>query len=362
MNRKMIVILLLVSVFLCTSCALLPKEEVLPEAPELMVSAKQYTLIPVTRGDLTLNFEGKCTYEAGVQEELRFSIGGEIVGNVFVKKGDTVTAGTLVAELDSAALREQITAEQKVLDSLAVEIAQTEERLGLYYERCDALETAAAADPMYEFQLESAQRTCLRLYNDLEFLKKDQTVEQMAMDELMAQLTQRQVFAGMDGIVTYAMELQQSVTRRSAVNQAVCRISDMATGRFVAKVETGIFKIGDSVTVIYDDIEHGAKVTSVTLDETRKKKNTDIVEIRLDYDDETLTSNLSADLVVTLEERKDVLLLPLGSVDIFEDGKAFAYYLDENGVRYSKEIETGLVADNMVEIVSGLEEGELVVK
>ena len=360
MNRKLLIILVIIGALLCTSCALFPKEEVLPEAPELLTKTKEYTLIPVTRGDLTLTLKEKCTYEAGVQEALFFSVVGEPISNVFVSKGEAVTAGTLIAELESTALREQIDAEKKAIDSLTLQVAQTEERLGLYYEKCSALEIAAAAEPMYAFQLEAAQRSCLRIYNDLEFLKKDLAVEQMAMDDLTAQLSQRQIFAGIDGTVTYTLQLNEGHVQRSYPQQAICRISDMSTGRFVATVEAGALKVGDAVTVIYDEIEHGGKIKNITKDD--KRKNTDIVDIELDFPDESLTANMTGQLVVILDERKDVLLVPEASVDILADGKSLVYYLNENGVRFSKEVEIGLVADGMVEIVSGLEEGELIVK
>ena len=77
MNRKLLIILVIIGALLCTSCALFPKEEVLPEAPELLTKTKEYTLIPVTRGDLTLTLKEKCTYEAGVQEaELVIAVSG----------------------------------------------------------------------------------------------------------------------------------------------------------------------------------------------------------------------------------------------------------------------------------------------
>lgn len=360
MNRKLIVALLVVSVFFCTSCALLPKEEVLPDAPELVVSSKQHTKVPVTRDDLTLTLEEKCTYQAGVQEELRFELAGEIISNVFVKKGDAVTAGTLIAELECTALREQIAAEEKVLDSLAVEIAQTEERLGLYYEKCAALETAAAADPMYEFQLESAQRTCLRLYNDLEFLKKDLTVGQMTLDELNEQIKQRQIYAGMDGVVSYVMELQEGMVKRSYKGQAACRIADMNTARFTARVDKGALKKGAAVTIVCDEFEYAAKVTNVVPFE--KSEVTEVVEIQLLTPDPSLPAETVGKFIAVLEERKNVLVLPESSVETLNDGKTVVYYLDDKGIRYAKEVEVGLTANRMVEIVSGLEEGELVVK
>ena len=360
MNRKLMIVLLLVSVFLCTSCALFPKEEVLPDAPELVVSSKQYTLIPVTRDDLTLTLEENCTYQAGVQEELRFELAEEVISNVYVKKGDAVTAGTLIAELECTELREQIAAEEKLLDSLAVEIAQTEERLGLYYEKCSALEIAAAANPVYEFQLESAQRTCQQLYNDLEFLKKDQKAEQMMLDELNAKIKQRQIYAGIDGVVSYVIELQEGYVKRSFKGQAVCRIADMDTARFTAKVSKGALKKGTAVTVICDEFEYEAKVTNVVPFE--RSEVTEVAEIQLLAPDPSLPAETVGKFIAVLEERKNVLVLPASAVETLNDGKTVVYYLDDKGIRYAKEVEVGLTVNRMVEIVSGLEEGELVVK
>ena len=96
--------------------------------------------------------------------------------------------------------------------------------------------------------------------------------------------------------------------------------------------------------------------------QNENNKNIDIVEIALEVHDETITSNMKGQLLTTLEEHKDVLLLPQSSVDKLDDGKTLVYYLNENGVRHSKEVEIGLETAEMVEIVSGLEEGEMVIK
>ena len=55
-----------------------------------------------------------------------------------------------------------------------------------------------------------------------------------------------------------------------------------------------------------------------------------------------------------------MLTLPLSAV-YHADGKPYVYVLDENDFRQIVWIETGLVGDEKVEILSGLNEGDKVV-
>ena len=58
--------------------------------------------------------------------------------------------------------------------------------------------------------------------------------------------------------------------------------------------------------------------------------------------------------------RKDVLLAPVNAVATI-NGQTVVYYVQENGVKASKPVTTGLEANSMVEIIEGVTEGELVV-
>ena len=66
-------------------------------------------------------------------------------------------------------------------------------------------------------------------------------------------------------------------------------------------------------------------------------------------------------IVYTIDARENVLTLP-SKVIRTADGRNYVYVLGENDVREVKWIETGLWGDTMVEVISGLEEGEYVVQ
>ena len=63
---------------------------------------------------------------------------------------------------------------------------------------------------------------------------------------------------------------------------------------------------------------------------------------------------------LVLDARKDVLLAPVNAVAII-NGQTVVYYVQENGVKASKPVTTGLEANSMVEIIEGVTEGDMVV-
>ena len=60
------------------------------------------------------------------------------------------------------------------------------------------------------------------------------------------------------------------------------------------------------------------------------------------------------------DSRKDVLMVPESAVSTTK-GQSIVYYQDEAGLKAYKPVEIGLIANGMVEIVSGLKEGEKVI-
>lgn len=359
MNRKWI-IPVIAAAFLCTSCALFPEEEVLPEAPVLReAGARNYTQVEVLRGDLVAKTRIICKYQPAVEEALHFPMSDEIISQAYVKQGDEVTAGTLLMELENSDLHRQIEAQQETLDLLNLQITQTDEKLGLYYERCALLDRASAVSSAYSYQSEAADRTCLQLYEELEYLNKLLEVEQMAMDELQQELSQRQIYATMDGTVTYVAKPNADRRWTTTAGVTMCKVSDLTTSSFAAEVTKGILKKGDSVIITYNEADHEAKVTGVT--PHAKKEDMEKVTFQLEILDADLSTETKGEVIVETGRKENVLYLPESAV-VTLDRVEIVYYLDENGIKDSKVVETGMEANGYIEIVSGLEEGEMVIK
>jgi multidrug efflux pump subunit AcrA (membrane-fusion protein) len=81
--------------------------------------------------------------------------------------------------------------------------------------------------------------------------------------------------------------------------------------------------------------------------------------IGFDNPPEGLRPGMTADVAIRVEERNDVLVLPLKAIQ--KNGEKRTVFIFKNNNETEKEIEVGLVGSNsLAEIVSGLNEGEIV--
>ncbi len=83
------------------------------------------------------------------------------------------------------------------------------------------------------------------------------------------------------------------------------------------------------------------------------------VTIRVDDDTGTLRVGMTADVDIVAEERNDVLAIPSAALEE-RRGRMMARTLDENGEPFFKRVELGISDGTLTEVISGLEEGELV--
>ena len=63
---------------------------------------------------------------------------------------------------------------------------------------------------------------------------------------------------------------------------------------------------------------------------------------------------MTADVVIDVADKKDVLSLPLSALRSTLEDSAVVYVLDENGMVVEKTIKTGLKDDQYIEIISGI--------
>ena len=109
MRKKIAAALLLPAVMLLSSCDLMPEEAAQKTVPVVeSADTVTYKTVQVTRGDLARKTVVYCTYAPLRTDTFYFSMGGEYVDEVYVKVGDTVTKGQLLAQLEMEDVDERI--------------------------------------------------------------------------------------------------------------------------------------------------------------------------------------------------------------------------------------------------------------
>lgn len=113
-------------------------------------------LVTVSEGSVSSTVSSESTIEAAATDSLSFAASGT-VSDVLVGVGDTVTAGQVVARLDSASLRADVADAQARVSDLEAQIANDEDDLAQYREdQADDADDYDDGDRL-EDQLESSR-------------------------------------------------------------------------------------------------------------------------------------------------------------------------------------------------------------
>lgn len=273
---------------------------------------------------------------SGVVEPLRqvtvTSQLGSTVDAVLAEEGDRVGRGTVLARLDDA--------------ELALE-----------------LESARAAREAAVAAFERAERLREREVITLPEFERDRTA--LAAAEAAYRRLQTRV-----GYATVASPIAGVVTEKNveagdvvAPQQALFRVADVSTLVVlvgVSELDVGQLAAGDLVDVALDaapGVPRTGRIRRVfpSADPTTRLVP---VEVALEPGSGARPGYL-ARVRLRLEEREGVAIVPAGAVVSGAGGEAA--FVVAGGVAERREIETGLVSAGRVEVVSGLEPGEIVV-
>ena len=370
---------------LLTSCALLPVEEELPEAPAVSSRAEYgYTTAPVERGDMVREVSAKVEYQPSTEEKLFFSLDGERIAKLYVEKGDTVQKGQLIAELEMGDIPAQISQQEKSIREMELEQTHLEETLALLtaqntkkeeeaekkvQDAQAALEDAEDLPADDKKELEQALQDASRELEMLESqnsaaegeqqekitsLTEQLEVKREKLQELESKKKERQLYSSIDGTVQSALNVESNPVSSTSMSVAV--IQNYATAVFVLEGDNcQYFKKGEKVDIILkDDTASSATVTKKVEGEKPE------VHFSLDVPDPSLGKSSSGVVKKVLEKKEDVLYVPAEAV-VRSGEKAYVYTLDENSLRCRTEVETGMEAEDYIEITKGLQEGDAVI-
>lgn len=360
MKRWGLLLAVCAGMLMMSSCSLLPEEETFSTAPLVREYEKEeFKLAFAERGDMILEQKVSCTYVPVQTEGLRYKIGGEYFDETFVKVGDSVKKGQLLAQLNLSGVEDQIESCRMQIDKLGMRLAALEENRALAIER-----QKIQMDTATRSELQEALDQINSQYDDQRRSIEDELeITQLQLSEYEQQRDERQLRAGIDGTVTFVRKIASG--ERSVAGERMISIADATTSLFRADTKLwDRFEPGDEMIITANKAEYEAVVVSeaeLGLQEQEKVEGeTAYVYLKLKKPTFDLEDGDRGTLVLILDSRKDVLMVPESAVTT-ANGQAIVYYQDESGMKAYKPVETGLVANKMVEIVSGLAEGESVI-
>lgn len=355
-QRAWLFIIVLGQVIYLGGCSLVPKEEE-PRSVSIVREEKtgEYSLAMVKKQNVTLTKKFYCTYSQLSDENLSFGMDGKQVAHVYVKEGDIVKKGDKLAQLDIGNLEDQIKETQYSLEKTTLLLNQVYEKIDLEIDqKKKLLNSSQITGAEYKKSVEYIQDSyedSINGYDDTLYIGN------LKLEALMKEREESMIYAGMDGTVSYLRS--QLLDSMSVKDETVIKVIDSSECAFRLEDPEGgtYFSEGDKVTIINssnNEITYEATVLP-------KEGEDNIINFQLDNLDFELSVGSRGVITIVLDEKKDVLALPKIAVHK-TDQYYYVYFMDLNGIRSIKEIQVGLIGDDLIEIVDGLTVDDVVVK
>ncbi len=291
-------------------------------------AASDFHTAPVERGDLevTVTAVGKLQPldEVTISSEL-----SGIVREVYVAANDQVTAGQVLAELDTQVLTAQARQSHAQVEAMQASLQQALvnlEQAQLTYERNKSL---AASGAVSQANLDQA-RTSYEASVAAVGLAQAQLRQARASDEAAhTNLGKAQVVSPIDGVV-----LERNVEPGQAVVSALQAATMFRVARDLSRMmveveldeaDVGRIKAGqraDFTVAAYSDRVFDASVEKVDL--APMSSATDVVtygaELHLDNPDQALRPGMTATVAIATEAFEDVVLVPNAALRLEPEG------------------------------------------
>jgi len=331
-NVLSVLILPVISLFL-SSCTFLLKEEEELAPPVKEPQKITYKTVEVKKGTLEKRIHCTGYFVSVLQKNYFFESYNGNLKDIYVKEGDRVKKGDLLAELFDDSLSREIALQELIV-----------KKIQLNYDKIGA---------------ERKQDDKISVY-DLEIAAQDVEIEKYKLNTLREDLKKRRILSTINGTVVYTKELQQGETI-NAYDLIVSVADPGALQLQYTNEDVSDFKLGMKAVIEIDEKTYTGEVVSISSqeasDKARNAQNSTLIRVDNLPKDTELGSY--ARITLILEKRENVIVLPIKSISSFE-GRKFVNVL-KDGIREERDVELGTQSNTEVEVVKGLDLGEQVI-
>ncbi len=351
----------LLSLLFCLSLVGCNEQEVIDKEIEIQeqdTSEISYELTQVSRGRVEQVIYLQCTYTQTEEVEIAFEIDKELITDVYVEKGDSVVKGELIASVNVEATEAKLKELKHQLAKDELKLQQTIEKRDFELEQADILYSYTSMTQKDKENTEKEKQNITEAYGKT-IQKYEDTIyiEQKRVQEYEEYIEKGTLKAPMDGIISWVKEdLKGTLTTKDA---AIARIYNPESKLYYSDDVEAIPYLEEgreyAISCGLGKAQREYTVTPAKMDEWGE-----YVYFRL-LDEEYDPNNVvMGKITLVIDEKENALCVNDNAIHSSGE-KYYVYTLDENNVRRMQFVEVGLWGAEIVEIISGLSEGDRVI-
>lgn len=305
----------------------------------------------VTRRDIGSSVLATGIIKPMVGAEVR--VGSRVSGlvkNIYANVGDYVKKGQIIAELEPSELQAKY---NQAYANWQNAVANFE------YARLDLERQKSLIKQNYisQNQVDLAEKS-------FEVNKAQVEQSKANLEFARVQLDYTKITAPIAGVVASVSTQEGETVAASFAAPTFVTIIDLyrlEVWAYVDETDIGRIQVGQSATFTvdtYPDTDFEGAVTAIYPKAVIQDNVVNyVVTLKItDHKDKILRPEMTANVTIQLETRKDVLTIPLASIRR-ERGERFVTVL-QGDRRNSRNVKTGWTSNGMIEITEGLKEGE----
>lgn len=345
-------------------------------------NAKQvhYITEAVSRTTLEKTVLATGSVRASQRTEVGAQVSGRII-NLYVKLGQTVKKGDLIAEIDSSSQSNSLSTAEAQLASYQAQLASAKVALEVAQANYNRLSKLYKQNSASEVEVETAKNTLASAKASVNEAVAQIKQSQISVNNARTNLNYTQILSPMDGvIVSIPVSIGQTVNSAQS-SPTIVHVADLSKMLIKLEISEGDIaqvRAGQAMSFttlaepnyrIQSQIENIDPALTTLSDDNSSNKyveqsgNTEAIyyyaNALVDNSEQRLRIGMTVQGQVDIAKRENVLVVPNTSLTK-RNGENYVQVL-ENQQPIEKKVEIGLADGQHTEILSGLNEGEKVI-
>lgn len=324
----------------------------------------QVEILEVKKGAIETELSEDITIAPAVASDLSFENTGKIKG-IYVSVGDMVKKGQLLAEQENSEYLAGLSRAEALRDAADAQLGQAEEDVEVQKAKVRSLKKSDTAN---KYDVKAQEKTRDKSEAGVDAQESLLEAAESAVESAKLELAKTRLYAPMEGVITEKDAEAGEVKAQATPILSISSEDALEADAYLTETDMKKVKVGDSaeVTLVSTDGNGQtlqAKISNIYPAPAVQNGGPAAYKVVFDLIDSgsNLKVGLTGTAKIKLSRELNAVFVPQSS--LFSDGGKDYVMVISGGLPEKKEVEEGARgSDGNVEILSGLSEGDKVIK